>query len=75
MPVVDGFEVLEWWRRRESKRDLTIFVMSSFRDEGHLQKAINLGAVGYRVKPSGFDYLVCVTRELGERWLGCAGGD
>ena len=69
MPLLDGFDVLSWWREQERERDLPIIVMSSSSLESDIKRAMDLGATAYRVKPSDFHYLVAVARELGEKWL------
>ncbi|MDO8544647.1 MAG: response regulator [Opitutaceae bacterium] len=50
MPVVDGFGVLRWARRKKALRKMKIFMLSSSdldADRGH---AAELGADGYLVK-------------------------
>lgn len=69
MPVVDGFGVLAWWRRHNEGRDLPIIVMSSSNQERDIQRAMELGATSYCVKPCSFQYLVHVAVELRDRWL------
>ena len=69
MPVVDGFEVLQWWGEHRGGRELPIVVMSTSNQEGDILKAMAMGATAYQVKPGSFDYLVEVARALQERWL------
>jgi len=68
MPMVSGFEVLTWWREHGKKRNLPIIIMSTSNHEADIKRAMALGAVAYRVKPSDFEYLVAVAEELRE-WL------
>jgi CheY-like chemotaxis protein len=69
MPLLNGFEVLSWWREQDYERDLPIVVMSSSNQESDIEQAMALGATAYRVKPSDFQYLVAVAQELRDRWL------
>jgi len=69
MPRVDGFGVLVWWRKNHKGRDLPIVVMSSSNQERDIQRAMELGATSYCVKPCSFQYLVHVAAELRDRWL------
>jgi two-component system response regulator len=69
MPLVDGFEVLSWWREHGQGRGLPIIVMSSSGLELDIGRAMALGATAYRVKSSDFEYLVAVARELRDKWL------
>jgi DNA-binding response OmpR family regulator len=69
MPRMDGFGVLSWWREKGRSQELPIVVMSSSDLESDLCRAIDLGATAYLVKPSSFNYLVTVARQLRDRWL------
>jgi len=69
MPMVDGFDVLNWWRERGRERDLPIVVMSTSNHEADVKRAMDLGAAAYRVKPSEFERLLAVASELRDRWL------
>jgi two-component system response regulator len=69
MPKVDGFGVLAWWRRTNRTIELPIVVMSSSNQERDIQRAMELGATSYCVKPCSFQYLVHVAAELRDRWL------
>jgi len=54
MPVMNGFEVLSWWREHEHERDLPIVVMSSSNQEVDIKRAMALGAAAYEMKPEQF---------------------
>jgi two-component system response regulator len=69
MPMVDGFDVLTWWRDQRGERELPIVVLSSSVLESDTERALSLGAAAYRVKATGFEHLVTVAEELRERWL------
>jgi len=63
------FEVLTWWGEHTQSRKLPIIVMSGSNQESDIARAMALGAAAYQVKPSDFDYLVAVAREVRARWL------
>ena len=69
MPMVDGFDVLTWWRDQRGERELPIVVLSSSGLESDTERALSLGAAAYRVKPTDFQDLVTVAEEVRERWL------
>ena len=69
MPMVDGFDVLAWWRDQRGERELPIVVLSSSGLESDTKRAMALGAAAYRVKSTDFQDLVTVAEELRERWL------
>jgi len=51
LPFVDGFEVLEWLRREPSIGDLTVFILTSSPEDRDRQRAKQLGAKAYLLKP------------------------
>lgn len=51
LPYVNGFEVLEWIRADMKLRNLEIFILTSSPEERDRQKAEELGAKAYLVKP------------------------
>jgi CheY-like chemotaxis protein len=69
MPGMHGFEVLEWLATRPEFKDLPVVVLSSSSDASDIQKALQLGARDYIVKPHSLDELVKVLQQLHERWL------
>lgn len=60
MPVMSGFEVLEWLRSANLPRTPKVLVLSGSNDHGDRIRAVELGAAGYIVKP-------IATTELRER--------
>ena len=68
MPRKTGFEVLEWLRREPSLRRLVVFVFTSSRHQEDIDRAYELGANGYLVKPVGFDRLVDDLKAVNQ-WL------
>lgn len=75
LPVLSGFEVLEWLRRRPEYAGVQVVVFSSSGRPEDREKATALGATDYLMKPaSGFDF-VDVVRQLQARWLLNGRGD
>ncbi len=69
LPLVSGFEVLEWLKAFPEFRGLPVIVFSSSARAEDKAKARELGAVDYVEKPaSGVDFPQVVDR-LRERWL------
>jgi len=54
MPRKGGFEVLSWLRERSEFESLPVVILSSSDEPGDVEKAYDLGANGYLVKPSSF---------------------
>ena len=67
MPRLNGFEVLEWLRKN-GLRILTVVVSSSGLQED-IDKAYDLGANAYLVKPATLQNYVTVFRATGEFFL------
>jgi len=69
MPRMHGFEVLGWLATQPEFKDLPAVVLSSSSDDSDIQKARQLGARDYFVKPQSLDELVRILQQLHERWL------
>ena len=69
MPVLGGFEVLEWLRAQPALRLLVVVVFTSSADQEDIQRGYELGANSYLVKPSSFDKLLEIVRTLQDYWL------
>ena len=69
MPKMDGFDVLEWVRSQRSLRRLLVVVFSSSEEIGDINRAYDLGANSYLVKPADFDELLKLAEDLGRYWL------
>jgi len=68
MPMKNGFDVLDWLRKQpELKRLSTIVLTSSLRAED-VERAFELGAHSYLVKPAALEDLVAMIRFLRD-WL------
>ena len=69
MPRVNGFDVLAWLSRQPALKDLCVVVLSSSSHEEDVRKAKELGAHDFRTKPTDFQQLVELIRDLQARWL------
>jgi two-component system chemotaxis response regulator CheY len=57
MPEVSGLDLLEFLRRRTEWRDLPIVILSSESTDSIVDKALQLGADAYLMKPATIDEL------------------
>jgi CheY-like chemotaxis protein len=69
MPKVDGFDVLAWLKSRPELKELPVVVLSSSSREDDIQRARQLGAADYLVKPADFDDLLSLAQDVAARWL------
>lgn len=68
MPVMNGFEVLEWIRSANLERLLKVIVLSGSNDQADRARAAALGASGYLVKPIASEELRRQLEDLAARW-------
>jgi CheY-like chemotaxis protein len=66
MPGMNGFEVLEWLRKDSRCTRLVVHVLSASSRDLDIQRAYELHANSYVVKPSRVDELAAFVRALGE---------
>src|SRR2546423_4602150 len=64
MPGMDGFGVLEWIRAQEGLRGMRVVVLTSSEQMRDVNRAYQLGANSFLVKPTDFDDYIHVTRVL-----------
>jgi len=69
MPVVSGFEVLAWAQQRQEMRGLPAVILSSSGFDSDIERARELGACDYFVKPQDLNALVELARTVNSRWL------
>jgi CheY-like chemotaxis protein len=69
MPRMSGFDVLAWLSSRPDFKELPVVVLSSSALDSDIQRAKELGADDFQVKPLGFERLVDIVRALHSRWL------
>jgi len=69
MPRKHGFEVLEWLATQPQFKNLPVFVLSSSSDDSDIQKARQLGAWDYFIKPHALSDWVSILHRLQRRCL------
>jgi CheY-like chemotaxis protein len=69
MPRMSGFDVLTWLSTQTAFKELPVLVLSSSSDESDIQRARQLGAREYFVKPHSFEKFISIAREMEMRWL------
>jgi CheY-like chemotaxis protein len=69
MPKVNGFEALEWIRRQPGLRRLLIIMLTSSDEPRDINRAYDLGANSYLVKPCGIEHLIDIAEHLYTYWL------
>src|SRR5437870_13768071 len=72
MPLVDGFDVLVWLQGRSQTVSLPVVVLSSSSLVADKNRAKQLGAQDYLVKPTRMEELTALAQALHERWLKAA---
>lgn len=60
MPVMDGFELLEWIKQEPSLKHIPVVMISSRATEKHINKATKLGCAGFLGKPYLLENLISV---------------
>lgn len=66
---VDGWEILQWIRQRPEFRRLPVIVFTGSNYPGDIDKAYDLGANSYLVKPPTPEELAEAVKRIGEFWL------
>ena len=71
MPLVSGFEVLEWMRRGPRRKfdALPVVVLTSSAHEEDMRRAYALGANAYLIKPASPPRLIAMAKSIREFWL------
>lgn len=64
MPKVDGLECLEQIKQNTNFKKLPIVMLSTSGDSETIEKALELGATAYAVKPSSFDGLKTLIKNV-----------
>ncbi len=70
LPRRDGFEVLQWIRCQPGIRRLPVVVFTSSEAPLDVDRAYDLGANSYLVKPVGLPALQALVQTLASYWLG-----
>src|SRR5947208_15339935 len=69
VPKMNGFEVLEWVRRQPGLKRLLIIVLTSSDEPRDINRAYDLGANSYLVKPCGIEHLMGIVQHLYHYWM------
>ena len=69
MPMMDGFEVLYWIRQHPTLRTLRIVMLTTSEDLRDINKAYQLGANAFLVKPTDLEHFVKLTDAIRGHWL------
>src|SRR5581483_1819182 len=69
MPKVNGFEVLEWIRRQPGLKRLLIIMLTSSDEPHDINRAYDLGANSYLVKPCSMERLTGIAEHLYNYWI------
>ena len=70
MPRRDGFQVLQWLRAQPGLKRLTVVILTASLREEDIDRAFDLGANAFLVKPTSIQGLTSIARCLRD-WLGC----
>jgi CheY-like chemotaxis protein len=68
MPGTDGFEVLQWVRKEPELKRLLVVVLTSSNLQTDVDRAYELGANSYLVKPVSFDEMVNMIQRFEIYW-------
>lgn len=68
MPGTDGFEVMQWVRNQPELKRLLIIVLTSSNLQADVDRAYELGANSYLVKPVEFDEMVNMIQRFEAYW-------
>ncbi len=68
MPRMGGFELLSWIREHPEFKVIPTIIMTSSRHDPDVQKAYNLGANTYMIKPSSFEELARMVKLAHDYW-------
>ena len=69
LPRKSGHEVLEWLRSQPGLRRLTVVVLTASQQINDINRAYDLGANSYLVKPVTFDGLMDMVKTINFYWL------
>lgn len=72
LPLVSGFQVLEWMRGAPELKSLPVVVFSSSARPEDKIKASQLGAVEYLSKPGSGMEFPSIVQTLRQKWLGAS---
>lgn len=69
LPKKSGFEVLSWLKGQQVLKRIPVVVLTSSQETPDINRAFDLGANSYLVKPVSFDTLTQMVQTLNLYWL------
>ncbi|MBV6657862.1 MAG: response regulator [Devosiaceae bacterium] len=69
MPIMDGFEILQTWKSRQTNGAAPVLILSSSAFEGDQVRARELGADGYYTKPASLSGYRSLAEDLKHTYL------
>lgn len=69
LPKIDGLEVLRRLKREARTKSIPVVVLTSSREEPDIERAYELGANSYIVKPVDFDAFARAVADVGLYWV------
>jgi CheY-like chemotaxis protein len=69
LPRKSGHEVLEWLRQQQTLKRLPVVVLTASSESSDINRAYDLGANSYLVKPVTFGSLVEMVKTLNLYWM------
>jgi CheY-like chemotaxis protein len=69
LPKLDGFEVLKWIRAEPGLRNLPVIVLTSSEQIRDVNRAYQLGANSFLVKPGDFQNFIDLGRAIAGYWI------
>lgn len=69
LPRRSGLEVLAWLRGRDDLRRIPVVMLTSSNQPSDVNRAYDLGANSYLVKPSALEELAEMMRKISHYWL------
>lgn len=69
LPMLSGFEILEWIRKHGAFKRLPVIIFTSSNQIQDIQHAYELGANAFIIKPSSLDGLIELLRSIKTFWL------
>ena len=69
LPYILGLDVLKWVRGKPEFKSIIVVVLTSSKEDRDIEKAYNLGANSYLVKPPDAEGLSQMVRRIKEYWM------
>ena len=69
LPRVNGFDVLAWMRNENELRRLPVIVLTSSSHQSDVERAYDLGANSFLVKPLAVEALIDLAKGINQYWL------